>query len=123
MTDETEQTAFPLPGMDAGDGRSDGGELEAAVRRTIAAHTAQAHLGEVDAGKCAIALELCRVAVRKRASGRMSTVSNDLRLLSEVLESMSPATTSEADEQLRVAMAEWAEHEHAEQARRGAGGE
>lgn len=105
MSDQTEQTSLPLPGVAGPAG--DGGELEAAVRRTIAEHQLRANLGEVDAGKCAIALELCRVAVRKRASGRMSTVANDLRLLSELLDSMKPETTSEADERLRKAMDEW----------------
>lgn len=105
MSEQTEQTSLALPGV--GGPAGDGGELEAAVRRTIAEHTARANLGEVDAGKCAIAIELCRVAVRKRASGRMSTVSNDLRLLAELLDSMKPETSSEADEKLRKAMEEW----------------
>lgn len=105
---ETEQTALPLPGMEP-DARSDGGALEDAVRRTIAAHQGQANLGEVDAGKCAIALELCRVAVKKRAQGRMSTVANDLRLLAELLDSMKPETSSEADARLKAAMEEWEE--------------
>lgn len=106
MSDQSEQGALPLPGMDP-DQRADGGELEAAVRRTIAEHVKLTNVGEVDAGKIAVALELCRVAYAKRRQGRMSTVSNDLRLLTEVLDSFKPETTTEGAEKLRRAMDEW----------------
>lgn len=102
----SEQGALPLPGMD--DPRGDGGALELAVRRTIDAHFAAGNLAEVDAGKCAIALELCAVAVAKRQQRRLSTVANDLRLLSELLDSMAPQIDGDADQRLRNAMDEWA---------------
>lgn len=107
MTEPTTQGALPLPGMESDQG--DGGELAAAVRRTIAAHHQLGHLAELDAGKCAIALELCNVAVTKRVQRRLSTVSNDLRLLSELLDSMTPAN-GDVDGKLEQAMREWEQH-------------
>lgn len=99
---------LPLPGLEDGP-TGDGGALADAVRRTIAAHVAAGNLGERDAGKCAIALELCNVAVAKRLQRRLSTVANDLRLLSELLDSMTPES-SDADGKLAQAMAEWSAH-------------
>ncbi len=95
---------LPLPGLD--EPKQGESALAAAVRRTIAAHQAQAHLGEVDAGACAIALELCAIVQLKQAQRRLSTVSNDLRLLHELLTAMSP-DDSEGDEKLRDAMEAW----------------
>lgn len=117
MTDHHEPE--PLPGLEDVDGsKRIVTDLEDAVRRTVRAHEQLGHLGEVDAGKCAIAIELCQVAARKRAGGRMSTVSNDLRLLSEILESFTPTTDSDVDARLQAAMAEWSEEvnksEHAD---------
>lgn len=106
MSAGDEQGALPLPGLGP-DERSDGGELLDAVRRTIREHEQLSNVGEVDAGKIAVALELCRVAYAKRRQGRMSTVSNDLRLLTEVLDSFKPETTTEGAEKLRRAMDEW----------------
>lgn len=99
---------LPLPGLDVDDA-GDGGALADAVRRTIAAHHSAGNLTERDAGKCAIALELCAVAVAKRQQRRLSTVANDLRLLSELLDSMTPEK-SDADGKLEQAMREWSEH-------------
>lgn len=115
MTGPTEQGALPLPGLD--DVRPGEGPLAKAVRRTIAAHQAQSHLGEVDAGRCAIALELCAIVQAKQAQGRLSTVSNDLRLLTELLAELSPEGGDEANEGLRKAMDAW-EAEIREQERR-----
>lgn len=100
----SEQGALPLPGLD--DAKPGESALAAAVRRTIAAHQAQAHLGEVDAGACAIALELCAIVTAKQAQRRLSTVSNDLRLLHELLQAMSPDEGA-ADGKLREAMEAW----------------
>lgn len=106
----THDEAQPLPGLESGvDERRAVTDLESAVRRTIAAHQQLDHLSEVDAGKCAIAIELCQVAARKRAGGRMSTISNDLRLLQEILDSLAPTEDSDVDARLRAAMAEWTE--------------
>jgi predicted nucleic acid-binding Zn ribbon protein len=106
----TEPDPLPLPGLEDGvDSRRAVTDLESAVRRTIAAHQELDHLTEVDAGKCAIAIELCQVAARKRAGGRMSTISNDLRLLQEILDSLTPDADTDVDAKLRAAMAEWSE--------------
>lgn len=100
----SEQGALPLPGLD--DAKPGESALAAAVRRTIAAHQAQAHLGEVDAGACAIALELCAIVTAKQAQRRLSTVANDLRLLHELLQAMSPDEGA-ANDKLREAMEAW----------------
>lgn len=95
---------LPLPGLEPPAATE--GALSAAVRRTIAAHQAEERLSELDAGACAIALELCAIVEAKRRQGRMSTVSNDLRLLTELLDAMKP-DDGEGSGELRAVMEEW----------------
>lgn len=103
MTDEQPT----LPGLGARPTDRAVTDLEDAVRTTIAAHHQAEHLTAADAGKIAVALELCRIAGQKRAGGRLSTVSNDLRLLTEILDSLVPSTDADADRALAAAMRDW----------------
>lgn len=109
MSDDHGTEPLPLPGLELPDEtRRQVSDLERGVRRTIAAHADLEHISEVDAGKCALALELCHVAQVKRAGRRLSTVHADLRLLSEILDSFAPdAGGDDVDARLRKAMAEW----------------
>lgn len=106
-TATTEQPAIPGLDVDREEGMS---TVEAAVRDSIRALHAAGRIRPEDAGKVAVAVELAQVMVRKRASGRASTVANDARLLTEILDSF-VAEDQEADARLIAAMEEWSREE------------
>lgn len=83
-------------------------ELAVAVRRSIAALERMGLIGEVDAARLALALEMADIIQLKKATGRMSTIGNDARVLVDLLDKLLPQAT-EIDEQLRAAMASWDE--------------
>jgi hypothetical protein len=101
----TDTTQDPLPGLETPDRTP--GNLAAAVRRSIAALFGEGLVMERDAARLQLALELADIIEIKKATGRMSTVGNDARVLVDLLDSMLPEDSSE-DERLRVAMEEWA---------------
>lgn len=79
------------------------------MRRTIAAMHERGGLDARSAARCALALELAQVITAKRATGRMSTIGNDARVLVELLDKLAPADeASDVDEELRKTMADWA---------------
>lgn len=97
---------LPLPGLE--DVASDRavGYVEAGVRRTLAQLKRDERLTEVDAGHLAVAIALSRIITQKEARGRLSTVSNDARLLVELLDTFTGEDESAVDQDLRAAMAE-----------------
>jgi hypothetical protein len=102
------QDTLPLPGMvDPDDGRR-ASELAAAVRRSIRALQAAGLVAEHDAARLQLALELADIITIKKSTGRMSTVGNDARVLVDLLDKLLPEATT-VDEQLKAAMAAWAE--------------
>jgi hypothetical protein len=107
-TNESEQTALPLPGMTdpEGEAAARAGELAGAVRRSIRALDAAGLVAEHDAARLQLALELADIITIKRRTGRMSTVGNDARVLVDLLDKLLPEQT-EVDEQLKSAMAAW----------------
>lgn len=82
--------------------------VAAAVRRSIAALEKAGLVGEVDAARLALALELADIIAIKKRTGRMSTVGNDARVLVDLLDKLLPAAT-EVDEELRRAVSAWTE--------------
>jgi hypothetical protein len=100
--------ALPLPGLEQYDGQRALGDVEKGVRRTLRALADLERLTEIDAGHLAVAVSLSRIIAKKEASGRLSTVSNDARLLVELLDSfVDDGEGGDVDEQLRKAMEEW----------------
>lgn len=83
-------------------------DLRAAVRRTISELEATGRIRDVDAGKIATADYLAAVIMTKERTGRASTISNDARLLVELLDALAPDTDAK-DAQLADAMAAWSE--------------
>lgn len=94
-----------LPGFESED-HVPAGPLERAVVDTLREYHAAELLKPRDAGKVALALDLCRVMAIKRRSGRTSTYSNDARLLSEILDSF-VAEESAGDAAITEAMQAW----------------
>lgn len=105
----------PLPGLEAVERRATG-DLEKGVRRTLAKLYADGYVTEADAGKTALAIELAQVMTGKRASGRVSTVANDARVLMEILDSFTPEDAAAGDALLMKAMEEWEEVVHGDRA-------
>lgn len=102
--------ALPLPGLDDVRGQRHVGDVEAGVRRTIAELARLDKLGEIDAGRLAVSVALARMMAKKEASGRMSTVSNDARLLIELLDSFTEGEElTGVDDRLAEIMAQWAD--------------
>jgi hypothetical protein len=101
---------LPLPGLEDLPPDRAVGYVETGVRRTLAALAATARLAEVDAGHLAVAIALSRIITQKEARGRLSTVSNDARLLVELLDTFTAEDESEIDGDLRAAMQEWITH-------------
>ncbi len=101
MTTEPE----PLPGLEPT--AKPAGQLETAVRRTIAELNRLGYISESSAARCALAIELAQIISDKRARGRTSTVGNDARVLVELLDDLLPEDTG-ADAALQAAMDEWA---------------
>lgn len=108
MTAQPHESASPLPGLEAVDTTHRYvSPLETGVRRTLAALAARDLLLEDDAGKTATAIELAQVITKKVQTGRASTVSNDARLLVEILDSLKPEAAGGVDDELRATMEEW----------------
>lgn len=102
--------ALPLPGLGPLDDREarEASNVAMAVRRSIAALERMGLVGEVDAARLALALELADIIAIKRRTGRMSTVGNDARVLVDLLDKLLPEQTT-VDEDLRRAVAAWDE--------------
>jgi hypothetical protein len=97
----------PLPGLEEPTS-ADVSAVELGVRRTLAALNADEMLTEAHAGKTAVAVALAQVIAHKTKTGRASTVSNDARLLVEVLDSLGGAAIDPAEEEkLRTMMEAW----------------
>lgn len=100
----------PLPGLEPPAAAA--APLERAVRRTLAQLAARGHLDvDLDAGMIQLAVDLSQEITRKRVTGRASTLSNDARLLSEILAGFRGEAT-EVDDDLATAMREWGEVMH-----------
>jgi hypothetical protein len=95
-----------LPGLDVP--APPAGQLEEAVLATLEAMRAQGLVKPTDAARVALAVDLCRVLEHKRVSGRVSTYSNDARVLMELLAGFAEDAT-EADAALVAAMEQWSE--------------
>lgn len=83
--------------------------LLVAVDETIAQLRELGLVKPTDAGRVALARQLAQVLAIKEATGRVSTYSNDARVLMELLEGFA-AEASEGDHALRVAMDEWSSY-------------
>lgn len=102
--------AQPLPGLEALTADRPVGYVESGVRRTIAALDVDQRLAELDAGHLAVAVALSRIIAQKEARGRLSTVSNDAKLLIEILDAwIRPTAEGTVDQSLREAMAQFQE--------------
>lgn len=104
----TDDGQLPLPGLEPlSDQQADtAGKLAVAVRRSVQALDRAGLVAEHDAARLQLALELADIIAIKKRTGRMSTVGNDARVLVDLLDKLLPKAT-EADEQLREAMAAW----------------
>jgi hypothetical protein len=91
--------------------------LELAVRRSLRALAVEERLTESDAARTALALSLAQVIETKQRTGRLSTVSNDARVLMELLESLKPSQLEDDDEELKRALREWGEDHDDDQAK------
>jgi len=80
-----------------------------AVNETIAQLRELGLVKPTDAGRVALARQLAKVLEIKERSGRVSTYSNDARVLMELLEGFA-AEASEGDQALRVAMDAWSKY-------------
>lgn len=111
MSDDGGQLELPLPGFD--EPRQGASALELAVRRTFAAIADDGgELGEADAGRLQLAVELAQIIDIKKSTKRTSTVSNDARLLVELLNQITGAdqgADGDTDRRLRAAMDAWSE--------------
>lgn len=103
MTDD----ALPIPGLDQPASRSVG-DLERAVRRTLRALEEDGLIEERHAARLQLAIELAQIVSLKRATGKVSTVGNDARVLMELIDKLLP-NESAVDDMLRDAMAKWSE--------------
>lgn len=95
-----------LPGLDIERESSDRSNLERAVVATLESYREAGLVTTGQAGKVALAVELCQVMTSKRVRGRTSTYANDARLLNEILDGF-VAEEGAGSEALRAAMAEW----------------
>lgn len=101
-------TAEPLPGLEdmtESEARA-ASSVAKAVRRSIAALEDVGLVGEVDAARLALALELADIIAIKKRTNRLSTVGNDARVLVDLLDRLLPEE-SEVDQSLREAMEAW----------------
>lgn len=103
MIDET----LPIPGLDEPSGRPVDA-LEKAVRRTLRALELEGLIEERHAARLQLAIELAQIVSLKRATGKVSTVGNDARVLMELIDKLLPEESA-VDEMLRDAMAKWSE--------------
>ena len=97
MTDDT------IPGLEP---PALANPLLEAVEETIAELRELGLVKPTDAGRIALARQLAKVLAIKERSGRVSTYSNDARVLMELLEGFA-AEASEGDAALRKAMEDW----------------
>lgn len=104
MTDEM----LPIPGVEQKPTGRAVSSLEKAVRMTLEALMEDNLIEKRHAARVALAIELAQIVVMKRASGRVSTVANDARVLMELLDKLLP-DDSGIDDALRAVMAEWSE--------------
>ena len=106
MTDPTEAQPM-LPGLDDDAPAQPGRDyLTEQVRVTLRAYRDAGLVTGRDAARVALCLELAAIIGVKRKQGRMSTVSNDARLLDEILCSF-VGEGQEVDEKLAEAMRLW----------------
>lgn len=105
MTDPTEP--LPLPGLEDTGARKVP-YLEVGVRRTIAALQSVGHLEEMHAAHTAAAIELAQIIDKKKSTGRMSTVGNDMRAMIELLDRIVPEDST-IDAELQAAVDAWNE--------------
>lgn len=82
--------------------------IEDGVRRTLAEMATRGYLDEIDAARSALAITLAEIIAEKKATGRMSTIGQDARVLLDLLDAAVPADTA-VDEDLRKAIEEWSE--------------
>ena len=101
-----DQPTLPLPGLDEPQRKP--APLEDSVRRTIRALDQDGLIEERDAVRLQLAIELAQIITTKRATGRLSTVANDARVLLELLDKVLPDDLG-VDSALRDAMASWSE--------------
>lgn len=97
----------PLPGLEPP--ARTAGALERAVHRTITALNADEPLLEKLAAHTALVVKLAQIIDDKHASGRMSTVGNDARVLVDLLEALAPVEAGgpSVDQELAAAVAAW----------------
>lgn len=98
----------PLPGLEPA--RPSDTNLERAVRRSIAALAGDDgdQIGDEQAARLALALEMAQIIGIKKRTGKLSTVGNDARVLVDLLDKLLPESVAEdVDGQLAGAMAEW----------------
>lgn len=112
MTEPTE-TQPALPGLDdESPNAGDRDRLLREVRSTLRQYRDAGLVTNRDAAKVALCEELATIIGIKRRGGRLSTVSNDARLLGELLDSF-VGEGQAVDEKLAEAMAAWqAEIDH-----------
>lgn len=102
----TAPTPEPLPGLEDLAGRRPAA-LEKAVRRTIAALSSSGRVTEADAARTALALTMADIITAKRASGRMSTIGMDAKVLMDLLDGL-VGEAGGVDGELASALEEWA---------------
>lgn len=107
MKNDQDRNAPALPGLEEIERPVT--DLERAVRRTLSALSADGGLDERHAAHMAMALELAGVIGLKKATGRLSTASNDFRELRELLDGLTPKDEAGLDPALAAALEAWAE--------------
>lgn len=107
MTEPTEPQPT-LPGLDDDAPTSTSGRdhLRGQVLATLREYRTAGLVTNRDAARVALCLELAEIIGIKKRGGRLSTVSNDARLLDEILTSF-VGEGQEVDEKLAEAMAAW----------------
>lgn len=104
MADPTEQ---PLPGLEVAPANLS--PMVAALRRSIAAMADQDMLREIDALDLQAAHLLARSAEMKLATGRASTIANDVDLLLRIKKAYTDPEQGGVDEELAALMAKFNE--------------
>lgn len=102
MEDET------LPGLEIAQAPSGASVLEQTVRAQLQHLREQGYVTPANAGKAILCVELAQIIANKRQTGKTSTVSNDARVLMELLDGFVPEGGG-VDEGLAAAMRAWEE--------------
>lgn len=102
MNDET------LPGLEIAAAPSGASVLEQTVRAQLQHLQEQGYVTPANAGKAVLCVELAQIIADKRRTQKTSTVSNDARVLMELLDGFVPEG-GEVDEGLAAAMKAWEE--------------